>query len=122
MPIIGMNRSMINGIYCVSIVDEYYNNIAKNYLKYIGQSLKTVVKELSKTHVVKPYKIKDLQDSDAVLWKSKRDNLAHIMIYNNNQFFYSSPEGIKSHQVLLKYKNMLEPLYIVRLEESCHLG
>ena len=100
---------------CTEIVDNYYNDIAKNYIKYIGQRLEVVILDLSKNHIVKPYKLCDLQNNDVVVWRSRKDNMAHVTIYNKNRFFYSSPKGIKMHQVLLNYKKMLLPKYIIRL-------
>lgn len=100
---------------CVDIIDIYYCNLAQNYQKYVGQSIDVVIEELSKHHVVKEYRLKNLKNNDIVIWKSKKDHMAHVTVYSKNTFFYISKKEVKSHPVLLQYKNMLMPKFIVRL-------
>ena len=105
-------------MHCTDIIDKFYKNkIAKNYIKCIGQRLNKVVADLSQSHFIQPYKINDLCNNDVVLWENKKDKCAHITIYYNNKFYYISQQGIKMHQVLLSYKSILRPMYIIRLEE-----
>lgn len=101
---------------CTNVIDHYYNDIAKNYTIYIGQALDSVIKSLSINHIVKDYKINELRNSDIVLWESKRDKMAHVTVYNECRFYCSTNQGAKAHPVLLNYKGMLKPKYIVRLE------
>lgn len=102
---------------CTDIIDKFYDGIARNYTDYIGQQIDKVMGNLSVDHVILPYKLPDLKNMDVIIWESKRDRCAHVTIFNNNKFYYVSKQGeIKVHQVLLTYKNMLIPKYIVRLE------
>lgn len=103
---------------CTDIVAEYYKGISQNYIKYIGRSINEVINDLSKTHIVKQYKINILQNNDIIIWQSSKDKLAHVTAYNNNKFYCMSLQGIKVHQVLLTYKGMLKPKYIIRLENK----
>lgn len=103
---------------CTDIIDKYYKDIAKNYIKYIGRSIDEVINDLQKTHIVKQYKISTLQNNDIVIWQSNKDKLAHVTVYKDYKFYYMSSGGVKVHKVLLKYINMLKPKYIVRLESK----
>lgn len=102
---------------CTDIVGHYYGGIVQNYKKYIGQSLKKVMQNLAKSHIILPYQIALLQDNDVVIWENKKDKNAHVTVFNDNKFLYSSPQGVKKHPVMLKYKKILRPKYIIRLGE-----
>ena len=102
---------------CTDVIDKFYDNdIAKNYTSYIGQQIDKVIKCLSENHIILSYKLSDLKNTDVIIWESKRDKCAHVTIFNDNKFYYISKRGeVKVHQVLLTYKNILIPRYIVRL-------
>ena len=102
---------------CTDIIDNFYNNIAVQYKSYIGQTIDVVIKGLAVNHVILPYRIKDLQNSDVIVWRSARDNIAHVTVYNDYRFYCAAKDKIKSHEVLLMYRGMLKPKYIVRLED-----
>lgn len=116
VPVI--TQEIIDKTYCTSVIDKFYDGIGESYIKYIGKTLERVVKDLSITHIVEPYKLCDLQDSDVVLWSSRRDKMAHVTVYYNSKFYHATPEGVKERPVLVKYKDMLKPKYIVRLKEK----
>lgn len=104
---------------CTDIINKFYDNeIAKNYVKYIGRKLNEVIIDLAQNHLVQSYKIKDLCDNDIILWENRKDKCAHITVYYDNKFYCTSQQGMKMHQVLLSYKSMLRPKYIVRLEKA----
>ena len=102
-------------MYCTDIVDSFFNNIAYKYKKYIGQNIDNVIKDLSLTHIITPYKLKSLQNNDIVIWRSTKDNCAHVTGYRNNKFYSTSKNGIKEHKVLISYRRILIPEYIIRL-------
>jgi hypothetical protein len=102
---------------CTDIIDEYYDNIAKNYIKYASLTTDEIIMQLSKAHVVIPYKIEDVQNYDIVLWDIK-NKCAGLSIYNNGDFYFSSKEGIN---VLPSFPNYIikdvYPQYIIRLKK-----
>lgn len=99
---------------CVDILNNYHGNIADGFKRYIGDTLINVVADLRLTYEVLPYRICDLKNGDVIIWKSRTDNCAHVNIFHDNYFHNGTPGGIKKHPVLLQYRHLVKPKYIVR--------
>lgn len=105
---------------CVDIISHFYEINVQYLYQFIGQSLAKVIRNLPKEYIALPYRICDLTEKDVVFWESKRDKNAHITVFSQDRFFYTTPDkGLKSYAAKLQYRRIsIRPKYIIRKKEG----